>query len=445
MIAEFGMSAFRKVILILCLLCCWNASVASGDSASKKGTYERPTWYIGLFWNLLGYATVIVPGAIIIRLVKNSNFNETAGRGFLFRLLQTFVHGQPEEKRSLEEGPVRGTTDGKETSKLGVTAMKLIFCAAGLQGSYLTWGVVQEQIMTQTYDELTDDGTLRKVKFEDSQFLVFANRVLALVVAGVYISIAEQPYHTAPFYKYSYSSFSNIMSSWCQYEALKFVSFPTQVLCKASKMIPVMIMGKIISAKTYPYSEYAVAILLSVGTSLFLLSHNTDHTHNDQPTTVVGLVILLGYMIFDSFTSNWQSALFKKHKMSPMQMMFGTNVFSSLFTFCSLVQTGGLLRALSFTSVHPEFLYQVFVLSMTSAIGQLFIFYTINTFGPIVFVIIMTARMMFSIVLSCIIYKHTLASQAIFGVVIVFGAISYRTYLRYKASRETDKVSTQGK
>ena len=355
------------------------------------------------------------------------------------------MHGQPEEKRSLEEGPVRGATDGKETSKLGVTAAKLIFCAVGLQGSYLTWGVLQEQIMTQKYDELSEDGTLHQVNFEDSQFLVFANRVLALVVSGVYICIAEQPYHTAPFYKYSYSSFSNVMSSWCQYEALKFVSFPTQVLCKASKMIPVMIMGKVISGKSYPYSEYFVAVLLSFGTSLFLLSHNADHAHHDQPTTVVGLVILLGYMVFDSFTSNWQSALFKKHKMSAMQMMFGTNVFSSLFTFCSLVQTGGFLRSFLFMSKHPQFLSQIFVLSMTSAFGQLFIFYTINAFGPIVFVIIMTARMMFSIVLSCFIYKHTLASQAIFGIVIVFGAIGYRTYLRYKASNETDKVSTQNK
>ncbi|XP_028409842.1 adenosine 3'-phospho 5'-phosphosulfate transporter 1-like isoform X2 [Dendronephthya gigantea] len=368
------------------------------------------------------------------------------GRGFPFKLLQAFVYGQPEEKRSIEEGPIRTAPESKEPPKLGVTTAKLIFCAIGLQGSYLTWGVLQEQIMTETYDELSEDGILHKVKFEDSQYLVFSNRVLALIVAGVYISIAEQPYHTAPFFKYSYSSFSNIMSSWCQYEALKFVSFPTQVLCKASKMIPVMIMGKVVSGKSYPYSEYLVAILLSFGTSLFLLSHNADHAHHDQPTTVVGLFILLGYMIFDSFTSNWQSALFKKHKMSSMQMMFGTNVFSSVFTFCSLLQTGGLVRSLSFTSRHPRFLYQVFILSMTSAFGQLFIFYTIQTFGPIVFVIIMTARMIFSIVLSCIIYKHTLASQAIFGVFVVFGAISYRIYVRYKASKGTDKVSiTQNK
>ena len=30
-------------------------------------------------------------------------------------------------------------------------------------------------------------------------------------------------------FRYSYCSLSNILSSWCQYEALKYISFPTQV------------------------------------------------------------------------------------------------------------------------------------------------------------------------------------------------------------------------
>lgn len=326
--------------------------------------------------------------------------------------------------------------DKQVESSMGMTTLKLICCAAGLQGAYLTWGVIQERVMTQEYDELSEDGTLHKVKFGDSQFLVFSNRILALTVAGVYILIAEQPRHHAPLFKYSYSSFSNIMSSWCQYEALKFVSFPTQVLCKASKMIPVMIMGRFVSGKTYPYHEYIVALLLSLGTSLFLLSHNSDHDHSDRQTTGVGLCILLGYMAFDSFTSNWQSELFKQHGMSTFQMMFGINVFSSLFTFCSLLQTGGFFSSVSFTMRHPEFMHHIFLLSLTSAAGQLFIFYTISSFGPVVFVIIMTVRLVLSIVLSCIIYRHSLAPQAIIGIIIVFGAIFLRIYLRYKAKKE---------
>lgn len=48
-------------------------------------------------------------------------------------------------------------------------------------------------------------------------------------MSALYLLIQKQPQHKAPLYKYVFCSLSNIMSSWCQYEALKYVSFPTQV------------------------------------------------------------------------------------------------------------------------------------------------------------------------------------------------------------------------
>jgi adenosine 3'-phospho 5'-phosphosulfate transporter B2 len=40
----------------------------------------------------------------------------------------------------------------------------------------------------------------------------------------------------------------------------------------------------------------------------------------------------------------------------------------------------------------PKFVFDCLILSVCSAAGQLFIYYTIATFGPVVFVIIMTIR-----------------------------------------------------
>ena len=73
--------------------------------------------------------------------------------------------------------------------------------------------------------------------FNNPQFLQFSHQVLALSIGSIVISVKQQPRHSGPLYKYSYCSLSLLISSWCQYEALKFVSFPTQVLCKASKVI----------------------------------------------------------------------------------------------------------------------------------------------------------------------------------------------------------------
>jgi hypothetical protein len=60
-------------------------------------------------------------------------------------------------------------------------------------------------------------------------------------------------------------------------------------------------------------------------------------------TTFSGLLCLMGYMLFDSFTSNWQSEVFK-YKMSSMEMMFGVNVFSCIFTSWSLISQGNQLK-----------------------------------------------------------------------------------------------------
>jgi hypothetical protein len=206
------------------------------------------------------------------------------------------------------DGKSKGVRDGADaeageglerTPSLLKQSMKLAFCVAGLQGSYLTWGVLQEQIMTQSYGE-NPDGS--QVYFTNSQYLVFVNRVLALVAAIVVIQLTRQPRTGVPLYSYSFASMSNVMSSWCQYEALRYVSFPTQVLAKSSKIIPVMIMGKFVQNKTYPAYEYYCAIILSMGVSLFMFSRAEEEGKipaDEGETSIMGILLLIGYMAFD--------------------------------------------------------------------------------------------------------------------------------------------------
>lgn len=314
-------------------------------------------------------------------------------------------------------------------------ALTILFCFGGLQVSYLTWGLLQEKIMTQEYKN--SSGEVQR--FTDSQFLVFVNRVLAFIFAGTYVSLSKQPRHIAPLYKYSYCSFSNIMSSWLQYEALKYVSFPTQVLAKASKIIPVMIMGKIISQKSYKYHEYATAIAISIGTGIFLLSGKKP-SDIATTTTASGVTILIAYIISDSFTSNWQSALFKQYRMSSVQMMCGVNLFSCVFTSISLLQQGGFGVSFLFLMKFSSFLWDCVLLSICSAVGQLFIFYTISEFGAVAFVIMMTIRQVLAILLSCVIYHHALTVNRVLGVLIVFSTVFLRIYLNHRTKAVLPKV-----
>ena len=49
---------------------------------------RNDSWIENLMWNLLAYATIIVPAACIIRMLKNSNFNERSGKMFALFVLR---------------------------------------------------------------------------------------------------------------------------------------------------------------------------------------------------------------------------------------------------------------------------------------------------------------------------------------------------------------------
>ena len=139
-------------------------------------------------------------------------------------------------------------------------------------------------------------------------------------------------------------------------------------------------MGKCLSGKKYQFYEYLTAVMISTGVAIFLLCSG-DHSSKTTVTTfsgrfcplnddsdvikrrctvfslsrissfgiwsrirvlfTAGLIMLVGYVLFDSFTSNWQGELFSKYKMTSFQMMCGVNFFSIIFCGVSLIEQGG--------------------------------------------------------------------------------------------------------
>lgn len=65
---------------------------------------------------------------------------------------------------------------------------------------------------------------------------------------------------------------SNVVATFCQYEALKYVSFPVQTLGKCAKMIPVMIWGTLVNQKSYKGKDYFIALMITGGCVLFAMT-----------------------------------------------------------------------------------------------------------------------------------------------------------------------------
>ncbi|GBP91749.1 Adenosine 3'-phospho 5'-phosphosulfate transporter 1 [Eumeta japonica] len=389
------------------------------------------SWLFRLLLNCIGYATVLLPGFLLYKYLDKINYfdkptNSTWVSKTLFTCFAEPGERLPETVRKDEEGAVAASARGE--------ALQLAFCFTGLMGSYLVWGLLQEKIMTQSYT--MPDGTLQR--FRDSQFLVFVNRSAAFLVALVRLWCSHRPLRAAPLYKYSYCALTNVTSAWCQYEALKYVSFPTQVLSKSCKVIPVMAMGKFVSGNRYAPYEYITALLISVGMVLFMFGAADDYT-SSTVTTMSGVLLLLLYMAADSFTSNWQGALFERYHATPMQMMCGVNLFSCILTGAALAQQSGSHASFALLS-HPVFLVDCLLLSVSSTAGQLFIYYTIARFGAVVFTIIMTLRQAVSILVSCMVYGHRVSVGGAVGIIMVLTAVLLRLYCRQRLRRRRPRA-----
>ncbi|CAM9312547.1 unnamed protein product, partial [Hapterophycus canaliculatus] len=142
---------------------------------------------------------------------------------------------------------------------------RLVTLGVGLNVTFVLWGVLQERILKGEYGE--------GERFTYSYGLVFMNRFLGFLFSAVMLHYTRPKWSKALAYEYSFPAVSNMLSSWCQYEALKYVTFPTQVLSKSFKIVPIMIMGKILGSKEYPFYDYVVAGVIALGITLFLVSN----------------------------------------------------------------------------------------------------------------------------------------------------------------------------
>ncbi|XP_031121565.1 UDP-galactose/UDP-glucose transporter 5B-like [Ipomoea triloba] len=307
--------------------------------------------------------------------------------------------------------------------------LKGIFAVSGIMSTLVIYGVLQEKIMRVPYGS-------NKEYFTYSLFLVFCNRIsTSAVSAGVLLASKKVLDPVAPVHKYSVVSISNILTTTCQYEALKYVSFPVQTLAKCAKMIPVMIWGTLIMQKKYQGPDYLLAFMVTVGCSLFILypaAGDINPFNRGRESTVWGVSLMIGYLGFDGFTSTFQDKLFKGYDMDIHNQIFYTTLCSCFLSFIGLILQGNLVMAIEFVSLHHDCFFDILLLSTVATASQFFISYTIRTFGALTFATIMTTRQLVSIFLSCLWFGHPLSWEQCIGAVIVFGSLYSKSFLRKK-------------
>ena len=97
-------------------------------------------------------------------------------------------------------------------------------------------------------------------------------------------------------------------------------------------------------------------------------------------------------------------------------------------------------RQVQFCVDHPEIGRSVLLFSILSAVGQLFIFYSLLLFDSLVCTTITTTRKFLTIVISVVFHGNVLSTVQWLAVAMVFGAVMYdaKPRSKSKARRNSD-------
>jgi len=307
------------------------------------------------------------------------------------------------------------------------SALRCVIYGSGIIVMLGLYGVLQERIMSEPYG-----GT---AYFKVSVFLVLCNRLVAIVYAvSMTWCKGEEYVNKAPLWKYFAVSISNVCATWCQYEALKYVSFPVQMLGKSFKMMPVMLWSVLISQKKYKAIDWIIAAAVTEGVTQFLLTGEISAKHGKKSSSIYGLALLLAFLACDGFTSTFQEKLFKDHKTTKYNQMLYVNSGSAMVSLGTLLVSGKTGEVLSFCSAYPSFMMHASLLSAAAVSGQFFIYSQVKEFGALALAATMNLRQVISILVSYVMYSHPITILQLLGLVVVFGALGYKSYLGFAST-----------
>ena len=149
-----------------------------------------------------------------------------------------------------------------------------------------TDGLLQEKILKGTYadaEQFTSGKpspfvSLERAECPTAPILVLCNRTFSTLV-GLTIALAQfffakhksslasslKP--ASSIYAYAAVAVLNFLSTFCQYEALRYVGFTSQALAKCAKMVPVLIIGRLVYKKQHSAKQWIAAVSRSTVSS----------------------------------------------------------------------------------------------------------------------------------------------------------------------------------
>jgi drug/metabolite transporter (DMT)-like permease len=226
----------------------------------------------------------------------------------------------------------------------------------------------------------------------------------------------------ASFLEYSFPALAQMGASYSGNRALVYIDVPTKILAKTLKPVPVMIMGVLFRKNRHHPLRYIGVLFITIGIAVFFwLGIEQSHSKEEKLFSVIGIALAGVSLFLDGFIATSQESLIHKYEPSSNELMFSINLWQLLGGLVAMFVVGEMSDAQAFLARHPDVLFEVLLVSFYSAMGQLFIFLTIERFGPLTNSILTTMRKFLTIVANTFWYGHEMGvlKWASVGVVLL--------------------------
>ncbi|XP_045618851.2 adenosine 3'-phospho 5'-phosphosulfate transporter 2 [Procambarus clarkii] len=219
-----------------------------------------------------------------------------------------------------------------------------------------------------------------------------------------------------------------------------YLNYPTQVIFKSCKLIPVMIGSILILGKRYSFAEVVSCLCMSTGLIWFTLADSTV-----QPDfSLTGVVLVSLALVCDAIIGNVQEGAIKKYNEDATHVVLYSYSIGFFLIFIGLLLIDQLVPAISFASQFPWEVYgRAVLLSAAGFCGVQVVLTLVTLYGALIAVTVTTCRKALTICLSFLLFSKPFTIQYVWGGLLVVAGIYLNIYGKKSKSSTPFLVSIQ--
>ncbi|KYR02600.1 RhoGAP domain-containing protein [Tieghemostelium lacteum] len=197
-------------------------------------------------------------------------------------------------------------------------------------------------------------------------------------------------------------------------ESLRFLNYKTKVLFQTSKIIPVMLIGGIIFKRSYSKTDYISVLTMILGLIFFTIGDSFDSLFS-----FFGLVLVLVYIIVESLKSLLYEKILRESS-SELELSLFTNLFGIFMSMPLLLFSGEVHSSIGFLWENKLILFYLLCFISLGYYANIAFLNLMKITDAFFANLISAFRKFLTIVISFLIFKDTMYTYHIVGVIIFF-------------------------